>query len=92
MIVFSHFVFCNWFRHHAKIRLKVNLAKLNLWGKNGMSKSTFVQHLKFSIGFCILYGCHTDNGGILVLFDKLSGKDVSFVDMSAWEEVSRCAV
>ena len=38
-----------------------------------MSKSTFVQHLKFSIGFCILYGCHTDNGGILVLLKKAVG-------------------
>ncbi len=27
--------------------------------------------------------CHTDNGVISVLFEKLSGKDVSFVDMTA---------
>jgi hypothetical protein len=49
MIVFSHFVFCNWFRHHAKIRLKVNLAKLNLWGKKWDEQKHFcstsqVQH------------------------------------------------
>jgi hypothetical protein len=41
--------------------------------------------IKFSTGFGIPYGCHTDNGGILVLFEKLSGKDVSFVDMTALE-------
>jgi hypothetical protein len=41
----------------------------------------------FSTGYGILYGCHSDNGGISVLFEKLSGKDVSFVDMTAWEEI-----
>jgi hypothetical protein len=35
--------------------------------------------------FINLNGCHSDNGGISVLFDKLSGKDVSFVDMTAGE-------
>jgi hypothetical protein len=42
--------------------------------------------LKIYIEFFL--GCHTDNGGILVLIEKLSGKDVSFVDMTAGEVVS----
>jgi hypothetical protein len=28
-------------------------------------------------------GCHTDSGGISVFIEKLSGIDVSFVDMTA---------
>jgi hypothetical protein len=31
----------------------------------------------------IFYGCHTDSGGISIFIEKLSGRDVSFVDMTA---------
>jgi hypothetical protein len=45
----------------------------------------------FSIYFRTGLGCHSDNGGISVPFKKLSGKDVSFVDMTAEETVSHRA-
>jgi hypothetical protein len=53
---------------------------------HGVLLWTFIQHL-FQHIYEIFLGCHSDNGGISVLFDKLSGKDVSFVDMTAWEEI-----
>ena len=46
---------------------------------------TALLFLFYLLIFIKLNGCQTDNGGISVLIEKLSERDVSFVDMTAGE-------